>query len=404
MRILQIHNRYRLAGGEDAVADTEAELLAGGGHEVHRLLATNPSSTRRAARAMAAAPWNRASGRALRTLLAKVQPDLAHVHNTWFVLSPAIFSTLADAGIPTLLTLHNYRLLCANAQLFRDGHFCTDCVGTTPWPGVRHTCYRGSLSSSAVAAATISLSRQIHTWDCVDRFLATSDFVRRLFVQAGFDPRRIDVKPNVVADPGARLHPPSASSTVLYVGRLAPEKGIDDLLQAWRRASLPDAFRLEVVGDGPSRARLERSRPLRTHFAGWLGHGALTTRMLTARALVFPSKWPEGFPLVLVEALAAGLPVIASDLGSPGVLAGELGTDFAVPPNDISAWVEALRRLTTDHVVDAASARARHIYQRKYTPAIGLRTLNTVYASVIAGGALNSQGQPRAPSSGGAPL
>src|SRR5207302_8123995 len=135
-------------------------------------------------------------------------------------LTPSVFRALRSESVPTVMTLQNFRLVCAEAKLFRDGRTCTDCVGTHPWRGALHACYRGSVPASIVAAATISLNRRVGSWDGIDRFLAPSEFVRSIFLQAGFAPERIVVKPNVVADPGARDAAPSASSTLLYVGRL----------------------------------------------------------------------------------------------------------------------------------------------------------------------------------------
>jgi hypothetical protein len=183
MKILQIHNKYRQPGGEEGVVATEASLLREGGHEVIQHVAQNPSSAIAATRGLILAPWNPGVARAAQELAEDHRPDIAHVHNTWFVLSPSIYKGLRSAGVPVVLTLHNYRLLCTNGSLFRDGRPCFDCVGTNPWHGVRHRCYRNSAAMSAVAATTIALHRHRGTWDQeVDLFLALTDFARELFI------------------------------------------------------------------------------------------------------------------------------------------------------------------------------------------------------------------------------
>ena len=145
LRVLQIHNRYREPGGEDAVAAAEADLLRGCGHAVIEHHVTNPSGGVAAAASLAAAPWNPASAREMRRAIRESAPDVAHLHNTWFTLSPSVLGALSGAGVPVVMTLHNYRLVCANALLFREGRPCRDCVGRSPWPGVRHRCYHDSI-------------------------------------------------------------------------------------------------------------------------------------------------------------------------------------------------------------------------------------------------------------------
>ncbi|HKQ01822.1 MAG TPA: glycosyltransferase, partial [Actinomycetes bacterium] len=240
MRILQVHTRYRYEGGEDAVARAEAALLTQAGHEVVPYVAENPQGPGPTAAAMLASPWNPAAARKLRSAARRARPDVAHVHNTWFALTPSVVAALDGIGVPVVVTLHNYRLLCANASLFRDGRPCEDCVGTHPWHGVQHRCYRGSAVSSTAVAATISLNRALGTWDRhVRLFLALNDFARDRFVTGGLPPDRVWVKPNSVGDPGRRAGPPSASRTVLFAGRLVPEKGVGVLLDAWRRHAPP---------------------------------------------------------------------------------------------------------------------------------------------------------------------
>ncbi|MGH8875491.1 MAG: glycosyltransferase, partial [Acidimicrobiia bacterium] len=141
MRILQIHNRYRLRGGEDTVVEQEAELLRAAGHQVAQLQVENPEEAIPAARALMRAPWNGAAARRAAEAAASARPDLAHVHNTWFSLSPAIFPALQESGLPVVATLHNYKLLCASGDFFRDGAVCHDCAGGVPVSALVHRCY-----------------------------------------------------------------------------------------------------------------------------------------------------------------------------------------------------------------------------------------------------------------------
>jgi glycosyltransferase involved in cell wall biosynthesis len=384
LKILQINNLYRQRGGEEIVADSEASLLRKGGHEVDRLLVRNPDRPLAATRLLAAAPWNVAQERSVKRRIRESRPEVVHVHNTWFALSPSIIHGLHDEGVPIVMSLHNYRPLCANASLFRDGRVCTDCVGSHPWWGVLHRCYRASWIGSTVAAATIAVSRARRTWDLVSRFVAPSEFVKRMFVAAGFPADRLTVNPHGVADPGPRAQPPSASRTLLYVGRLTPLKGIRVLLEAWQRASasIPD-LELALLGDGPIDGDLAGERFDRVRFLGWADTERVMATMLSARALLVPSQWYEVFGRVAIEAFAAGLPVMASNIGGLGELVSELGAEWVVEPDDCDAWATALARLREDPTVDTFGCRARDLYERHYTPEIELFRLIQVYGSVV---------------------
>jgi glycosyltransferase involved in cell wall biosynthesis len=379
MRILQVHTRYRYEGGEDAVVRAEAALLARAGHEVVPFLAENPGGAGPTAAAMLASPWNPAAARRLRAAARRARPDVAHVHNTWFALTPSVVAALDGMGVPVVVTLHNYRLLCANASLFRDGRPCQDCVGTHPWHGVQHRCYRGSAVSSAAVAATISLNRALGTWDRhVRLFLALNDFARDRFVAGGLPADRVWVKPNSVADPGGRSGRPSASRTVLFAGRLVPEKGVGVLLEAWRRLA-PAGLELVVAGDGPMRAELERRPPPSVRFCGQLEPAAVRDWMLRSRALVFPTWLYEGQPMSVLEAFAAGLPVLASRLGGNAELVGGLGDGWLAPAQDPDALAGRLATLADDALVDRAGAAARRLYEERFAERHNLRALEAAY-------------------------
>jgi glycosyltransferase involved in cell wall biosynthesis len=383
MRILQVHTPYREPGGEDAAVEAEAALLRQAGHEVVQHQVENPQTVLATAAVLTRSPWNAGAARAVRLLVEQVRPAVAHVHNTWYALSPAVVHALRQSGVPVVMTLHNYRLLCANALLFRDGLPCEDCVGSHPWHGVLHRCYRGSALQSVPAAATIDLHRRLGTWRRdVDVFLALNEFARTLLVRGGVPAERIRVRPNFVEDPGARAVPAGSSRTVLCVGRLVAQKGIDLLVEAWR--CLGDSrLELLLVGDGPLRGDLERRGVPGVRFTGHLPPAQVREQMLAGRALVFPSRSYEAQPMVALEALAAGLPVLASNLGGMPELLAPLGSAWLTPPGTVAKWTEALRRLAADQLVDQASRDARAHYERSFTKSAGLAALEASYRHAL---------------------
>jgi glycosyltransferase involved in cell wall biosynthesis len=382
VKILQIHTQYRQSGGEDIVVATESRLLRDAGHTVTTHLATNPEHRGAAARTFAAAAWNRSAAQKIRGVALQAAPDVVHVHNTWFALSPAILPSLRSLGLPVVMTLHNYRLICAAATLLRDGSPCRDCVGTHPWHAVQHRCYRGSRTQSVVAATSIAVNQARSTWHRdVDRFLALTAFGREMFVAGGLPAERIVVKSNSVTDPGPRPQPPSSSNTVVYLGRLAPEKGIAYLLEAWR--TIPPPLELLVVGDGPLLEPLQALAPERVTFSGWLPSEEIGALLLRARALVFPSVWYEGQGLVALEAAAAGLPVVFSELGAmAGIFAPEAEA-LAMPPGDPAGMGAVLARLADDGFVDRHGLFCRRRFEERYTHDVATSQLETVYREVV---------------------
>lgn len=382
MRVLQIHNRYRLPGGEDSVVEDELKLLRGRGHEVQQLIFSNPDNLVGSSTGLAVAPWNSSSRGRVAAAVRDFKPDVMHVHNTWFRATPAVFRVESDAA--TVMSLHNFRLLCVNALLFRSGAPCTDCVGRGPWRGVAHRCYRAGFVPSLAAAATISLHRAVDTWSLVDRFIALTEFVRDMHVQAGLDPSRVSVFPDFADDPGHRPRPPSLSDYVLYVGRLSIEKGVDTLVEAWQRGPIDD-LRLVVIGDGPERARLESIGAASVEFRGQVDREEVTHLMMGARALLLPSRCFEGGqPRVLLEAMGCGLPVVVSDLGGLAETVENGRVGLLVSLDDVEEWVAVLSALREDAHVDRLGALSRRHYEKRHTPALAAQNLETTYREAMA--------------------
>jgi len=383
VKILQIHTQYRQPGGEDTVAFNEATLLRSAGHTVIEHREQNPSGHLAAAGDMIRSPWSLSAARRVRDLVRAHRPDVTHIHNTWYHLSPSIFRAAREAGSPTVLTLHNYRLACANSMLLRDSKPCELCVTSrNAWYGVRYKCYLGSFGQSLASAATISLNRRRGTWrKDVDLILALTDFARDRFIESGVPETRITVKSNFAFDPGPRTQPVEDADAVLFVGRLSPEKAPDVLLDAWERASVD--HRLDLIGIGPLEADLRRRGLPGVTLLGQLDLAAVRARMLSARALVLPSIWYEGLSMVLLEALAAGLPVLASNIGPIPEVVAPLGPNWIAEPGDPDDLAKGLALINDDEEVARVGAAARALYEARYSEAQGLADLESVYERVV---------------------
>jgi len=277
-------------------------------------------------------------------------------------------------------TLHNYRLTCANGLLYRDGARCELCVGSHPWNAIRYGCYRGSRVESLPAAVTIDLHRRLGTWtEQVDVLIALTEFQRDLMIQAGLPQDKITVKPNFVPDPGPRLAPPSGSNVVLYVGRLSAEKGVDLLVEAWRQTDT-GPLELVIAGDGPLHDVMSRGLPSTVTLLGAISSEHVRRLMLSARALMLPSLWFEGMPMVLLEAFAAQLPAAVSAGGGPAQIVGAaIGPRWVFRSGDPASLSEALRKVRDNAWCDSSGGLAREAFETDFTDSRAAKRLLDIY-------------------------
>lgn len=388
MNVSLVHNYYQQPGGEDAVFAAEKALLERAGHDVKVYTCHNDEIVAYSAleKCLLAkrAVWASTVYRELVSFLRKAEPAVVHFHNTFPLISPSAYYACREVGVPIVQTLHNYRYLCLAATLFRDGHVCEDCVGKTlPWPGLLHGCYRDSRAQSAVVVAMLSLHQWLKTWhNQVDVYITLTEFARQKFVEGGVPEEKIIVKPNFLhPDPGVRE---GEGKYVLFVGRLAAEKGLQTLLQAWR--CLKD-IPLRIVGDGPLADELKifvRSHSVRVEMLGRRSHEEVIALMKAARFIVFPSEWYEGFPLTIVEAFACGLPVVASRLGAMADIVDDGRTGFHFAPRDFESLAEKVVWLwDRPQYSKEIGLQARQEYEAKYTAKQNYEMLMNVYAQAV---------------------
>jgi glycosyltransferase involved in cell wall biosynthesis len=382
MHILQVHNSYRQRGGEDTVVAADARLLRSAGHAVTQYIVPNPIGSIDTAMRLGLALWNPVAALRFRRQLEIAKPDIVHIHNTWFSITPSAASEARRARVPVVMTLHNYRLSCANGQFFRHGSQCTECLGGSAFNGLLHRCYQDSFAASALAAANTGIHRQLRTWTRnVNTFLCLTEFAKARFIEAGIPEEKLQVRHNCVADPDERTVPASNSHQVAYIGRLGSEKGVRGLLAAWRLARL-EGFELLVVGGGPEREALEAMRVPGVRFTGPVAHEAVLETLRSVRCLVFPSLWFEGEPMIVVEALAAGTPVLASDVGGIPELLDYGSAGWLTKAGDVDAWRRSLQNLRNSVDIDTKSRAARDIYLKRHTPQEGLQSLVGSYESL----------------------
>ena len=387
MNILLIHNSYKQAGGEDVVVAQESSLLEREDHTVTTYKRSNDEldslSFVQKLGLMSRVISAKDSKNAVWRLIAERKPDVVHVHNTFFMVSPSVYEACQENDIPVVQTLHNYRLLCPASTFYRNGGICEECVSHGLLRSVKHECYRDSRAMSAAIAIMLTTHRSRQTWSMgIDAYIAISRFVRDKFVESGFPAAKIFVKPNFVdPDPGERSSP---GNHALFVGRLTPEKGLSTLVEAWRK--LPTAVPLLIVGDGPLREQLAadiaRARLSNVRLAGSVSRGEVYKAMKKAAFLVVPSVWQEAFGLIVAEAFACGTPVLGSRIGGIPEMLEDQVTGLHFTPGDSDDLAKKVA-WAWEHGPELAvmGKTARRVYEARYTARANYGLLMGIYAS-----------------------
>ncbi|MFL6126866.1 glycosyltransferase [Actinophytocola sp.] len=388
MRVLVAHNWYRTEqpSGENNVVAQEVALLREAGHQVDLFERRSDDiagfSVPRKALVPLGVPFNPRARTAFTERLRLERPDVVHVHNTFPMLSPSILDACRDARVPVVATLHNYTQICPTGTLYRDGGVCTSCVGRLPLPAVRHGCYRGSAVASVPVAVSLRVNRR-RWWKTVSRFLCISDAQRQTLVANGMPAEKLTVKYNFVEDTAHRRT--GTGEHLLYLGRLAEEKGVRLLMAAWDRlaASGGIGVPLVIAGAGPLEDEVVRWVATRhnVRFVGRLDNAASRAAVARSVAVVVPSEWLETFGLVVVEAMSAGVPSVVAGHSSLAELVSDGVTGLTHRPGDEASLADALARVV--RAPSSLGRAARERYEREFTRAVGLTNLVKHYRQVI---------------------
>ena len=407
MRILQVNKFYDPRGGTERVLFDLEDGLRARGHEVAVFACEHPDNRpsewsryflgRRdydrpgpvdRVRHALGTVYDVGARRAIGRLLDDFRPDVAHLHNVYHQLSPSVLDALRSREVPTVMTLHDYKLACPVYRLFRDGEICTKCIGTEwpLWVGV-HGCSRGSRAESWLLALESSVHRMRRSYERgVSVFVSPSRFLADVMRKTGLPSRRITVIRNAprhrppVADPGARAPHPR----VLYAGRISPEKGVDLLIGAARR--VPEV-EVRVAGTGPDAVRLgaASSDLPNVRWLGHLGPEDLEAERAAAWAVAVPSRWYENAPLSVIEAFCSGRPVLAADHGGLVEMIEPDVNGWRIPPGDVEAWSDSLRRLATaQSELVLMGMRARAVADRDHDHERFLDTHEALYGELVA--------------------
>lgn len=381
MKIIIAHNRYQQRGGEDSVFEQEASLLVSNGHQVEPFVVDNEelSGVLQKVTTALSITYNRKIVGGLLERVSAFSPDIVHFHNIFPMLTPGALDAVAAAGVPVVLTLHNYRAICAGALLMRDGKPCELCVGRSKFPGVKYACYRRSrIGSAATTAMGIALRRVVLKHPHMVKLIALTEFARRKFVVEGYPSTQIAVRPNFMEDKG--VGGVTRGPSLLFVGRLSPEKGCDTIINAARGL----AGQVEVIGDGPEYEALRALAPPNVVFLGACSSAQVLDRVRHARALLLPSRWYEGLPMTAIEAMSSGTPIIASNIGSLAEIVSHNINGRLVPVDDVAAWNREMQ-IAIDNQSEywRMGQNARLHFETRYSSDVAYASISDIYNGML---------------------
>jgi len=407
MRILLANKFFYDHGGPETVLFATRDLLRGAGHDVIdfsmrdprnrpskyagyfspnmdlQSVKPTPASLRTAVRFVDSG----VAARNMRRLVREHRPDIAHLHSINHQLTPSIVRVLRDEGVPVVMTLHDYKLVCPAYTLLAGGRICENCLGGRFYRAATTNC-RGTARSALLAVESYVQHRMRRSYDGVSLFLAPSRFLAEKFREMGFR-HRIEVLPNPTA---AALNeggePRDRGDHFLFVGRVVPEKGLRTLCASAIRAGAL----VKIVGDGSQLAELRRDfgRNANIEFLGRVEPARAQAMMREALAVLVPSEWYENQPMVILEAFAQSTPVIAADLGGNPELVRDGETGLLHRPGDVADLAAKLTWAREHRAEMSAMGDRARGRSAQYAPEVYLQRLLAVYSRVLAAAQLPS--------------
>ncbi|KAA3613997.1 MAG: glycosyltransferase family 1 protein [Calditrichaeota bacterium] len=388
MKILIVHNKYRYKGGENTVVQEEINLLENYGHTVIPYMRDSRDiaqfTFKEKLQLLQQTTWSDQVYADITNIIKSAQPDVAHIHNTLPLVSPSVYYACAQLDVPVVQTLHNFRLLCPSATFLKDGKICEKCRERTLFDSVYYGCYRNSRIQSAVVANMLHQHRKRQTFNrLIDAFIVLTEFHKSKFIQGGLPGNKILTRANFTRP--VQVQRKGQGDFVLFVGRLSPEKGLGTLVNAWK--NLPD-IPLKIAGGGPMidaiGTKLQTENIDHIELQGFVNSKKRTDLLARARFLVVPSNWYEGMPTVVLEALAAGVPVLASRIGSLAELIkdGKTGCLFE-PMHELDLQEKARTMFFDDDRLRQMRLAAKAEFEQLYTPEVGYKSLMQIYNKVL---------------------
>lgn len=395
MKILLVHNFYNstIPSGENMVFKAEASLLRENGHHVIEYTRNSDEIVKRGLigkiKGGLTTPWNPVTALHIKRILSLERPDIMHVHNFFPLISPSILYASGNTNTATVMTLHNYRLICAGGMLLKKGRACKLCFEKNSiLPAIRFRCYRASAVATLPICLMIYMNTIVNTWKKVDAIITLSSFQKTIMTRHMFNENSVHIKPNFVPNHFAVVPWGEREDKIVFVGRLGEEKGTDSLVEAWKIWG-DTAPRLEIIGDGPAKNLLVNAID-KSHLnnkiilRGQLARSEIAGVLSKAKLLLMPSICYETFGLSACEAFACAVPVVASRIGSfPDIVQDGVGGELFDCGN-VHDLLNTVRSLWSNQNRLAEYAKnARRLFEEKYTTDVNYEILMDIYRKAI---------------------
>lgn len=381
-KVLIVHNYYQIPGGEDTVVANEKKMLEEHGHKVILYSRNNGELKQMSMLQKFVLPittiFNARTYKEIKRIIETEDIDIVHVHNTLNLVSPAVYYAARAMRVPVVQTVHNFRLLCPGATLYRDGHICEDCVECGLWCAVKRKCYRESRVQTLACVLSTWFHRMTGIYGKI-KYICLTEFNRKKLLNLKqIKPEQVFVKPNFVESKDSFVPEEKRENQFIFAGRLDKLKGVDILFEAWKRMG-DAAPKLVVCGTGPMekwcKSFVQQNR-VNIEMRGFVSNTEARRLIANSKALVLPTQWYEGFPMSIVEAFSVGTPVVCSNLGNVGSIVEEGVTGCKFRSDSVDGLVLAVNRCYGLH-----ESTLRE-YQKKYTSEINYKILIDIYAKM----------------------
>jgi len=391
MKILYIHNFHRSGApsGDDIVVKKEVSLLKEKGHNVFLFSKYNDEINnfriKDKIRLFIEIPWSKSSQLELKELLKEEQFDIIHIHNIFPMFSPSIYLTLKHSEIPFVHTLHDFRLFCANAFLFRNGEPCQLCPEKTPVYAVLNRCFQNSFIKSIPVSLMLRRYKKQRLYSLPNFYIVLTEFAKRKFIELGIPENKLVIKPNFLTE--NILPNYNKEQYIVFVGRLSEEKGIEILLRSMEYPDMRD-IKLKIVGSGPLMKyfndKVKEKDLFNIEVLGLRPYEDTIKLMGKAAFLIFPSLWYEGFPMTILESLACATPIIGSDIGAIKYILENQRISVLSKPGDQKDLAKKILWLWNHSEERERMARnARKVFEEKYTAQRNYEILMDIYRKAI---------------------
>ena len=381
MKILQIHNEYKYRGGEDIVVEEEKKILLKNNCKVFQLIKKNINeitSIYKIINIVKNLNYSIISKNEVLDNLDRIKPDLVHIHNTFPLWSYSVIDACNEKKIPVVMTLHNFRMICANGTFYRNNQVCEKCLQSSVFNSVKYGCYQNSkLKSIPVSLMINNSNKGLSIVNKLNKIIVLSEFAKKKFLEANFPKNKIVIKPNFIFDK-IKCKKNISKSGFLYASRLSEEKGILDLIKAFKKFN----FDLNVCGDGPLKSKLENETKIK--YLGFLSKKKLLNVLMKTKFLIFPSKCFENFPTIFLQAFALNVLVIAPKLGSMSTIIKDKHNGVLFKANDVDDMIKKIKWvMSNDDKCNQIIKNAKKDLKKKYTESINYKILMDIYEKTI---------------------